>query len=44
MGGTGERNKQSRRLVQDENGTVIIKSQAEENEDEEKHWNRKGEC
>jgi hypothetical protein len=29
--------------VQDENGRVIIISQAGENEDEEKQWNRKGE-
>lgn len=41
MGGTGERNKQSHRRVQEENRQLILVSQAGANEEEEKHWNRK---
>ena len=36
FGGTGERNEQTRRWVQKENGELIVISPTEENEDEEK--------
>ena len=41
MGGTGERNEQTRRWVQKENGELTVISPTGENEDEEKQWNRK---
>jgi len=41
MGGTGERNEQTRRRVRKENGELIVVSPTGENEDEEEQLNRK---
>jgi len=41
MGETAERNEQTRRRVQKENGELTVISPTAENEDEEKQWNRK---
>jgi hypothetical protein len=41
MRGTGERNEQTRRWVQKENGELTVISPTGENEDEERQWNRK---
>jgi len=41
MGGTRERNEQTRRCVRKENTELTVISPTAENEDEEKQWNRK---
>jgi hypothetical protein len=41
MGGTGKRNKQTLRRVEQENGELTVFSPTGENEHEKKQWNRK---
>ena len=41
LGGTGERNEQTRRWVQKEKGELIVISPMGENDDEEQQWKRK---
>ena len=41
MGGTEERNEQTRRWGQNKNGELTVISPKGENEDEEKQWNTK---